>query len=244
MPLLNDAVQTGFARKARSYNQHALVQADAAEWLSHWLPESTTDCLEFGAGTGLFSQYLPQHFASVLCTDLSEEMLQLCKERLSTIQTEVRNAWMCPTIPTLYDWIVSSSLLQWAPDPVEVLRQWKQQLSPNGRLLIGLFVDPSLKEMRSLMGGQSPLVWRTQQEWLNCATEAGLNILRTESRERVYHYPNARAFWRSLHDTGTTARCQTSVGSLRQCLAAYEASFGNDAGVRASWTTCRIELSH
>lgn len=242
---MNTHTPSGFARKSHSYDGHAHAQADAAKWLSEWLPATNhLSCLEFGAGTGLFSQYLDGRFAPLCCTDMSAEMLERCQQRLPNISTQVSNAWKAPqqTAPT-WQLIVSSSLLQWAPDPVEVLRNWKCQLSPGGRILIGLFIDPSLKEMRAVYPQAAPFEWRSFDHWQQSARDAGLHILRSESREQVYHYPSALAFWRSLHDTGTTVSRKTPVGSLRKILRNYEATYRTPKGVPASWTTGRMELS-
>lgn len=234
-----------FARKAGSYDAHASVQADAAAWLAEWLPRKATDksYLELGCGTGLFSQYLADRFKTIECTDVSPEMLEQCRERLPRANYRVLDAWK-PTSANDEKWdtLCSSSLLQWAPNPVDVLYNWSQRLEENGRLLLGFFVAPSLPELDQVLEGNSPVQWRSPNEWKDAINAAGLRIERMESTTHYYHYASALEFWRSLHGTGVNVSRRLTVGTLRRLLREYEAAFTTESGVAATWTFCRAEL--
>ncbi|MCU6711342.1 class I SAM-dependent methyltransferase [Paenibacillus sp. J5C_2022] len=75
----------------QAYNRFA-AQRDQAEiepwkfeererFVEQVLRENRTTLLEIGAGTGRDSFYFEQRRLSVTCTDLSEEMVKLCKEK-------------------------------------------------------------------------------------------------------------------------------------------------------------------
>lgn len=234
-----------FARKAGSYDVHASVQADAARWLAEWLPQdgSNGSCLELGAGTGLFSQHLADRFQHLDCTDISPEMLLQCRERLPGVNYRVLDAWDPPSWDEQhYDFLASSSLLQWAPSPVSVLKNWSDRLCADGRMLLGFFVAPSLPELDRVLGGQSPVNWRSPAEWQDAMGDSGLELERIETTTHRYYYSSALEFLKSLHGTGCNVSRGTSTGTLRRLLRQYEAAYKTDAGVYATWTFCRAEL--
>jgi len=234
-----------FARKANSYDTHASVQMDAAAWLAEWLPQAAAQksCLELGAGTGLFSQYLADRFPKLECTDISAEMLLHCRERLPSTNTRVLDAWETPDWNEVRtDFLASCSLLQWAPCPVTVLRNWSDRLESNGRMLLGFFIEPSLPELDQVLNGASPVQWRSAETWQEAMAEAGLQIVRMESTTHRYFYKSALEFWKTLHGTGCNVSRGYSTGTLRRLLREYETTFKTEAGVQATWTFCRAEL--
>lgn len=235
-----------FARKAGSYDLHASVQADAARWLAEWLPQNTSheSCLELGAGTGLFSQYLANRFKQLECTDISPEMLEHCRERLPEANYRVLDAWEAPSwSDPRWDRITSCSLLQWAPSPTAVLQNWSERLNANGRMSLGFFVAPSLPELDQVLNGASPVKWRSTEEWQDAMLATGLELEQMETMTQRYHYPSALEFWKSLHGTGCNVSRRLTIGTLRRLLREYEAAFKSDAGVYATWTFCRAELT-
>ena len=235
-----------FARKAGSYDAYANVQADSARCLAEWLPTNSPKacCLELGAGTGLFSQYLKDRFQSLECSDIASEMLLHLGERLPGVRCRVLDAWAAPHPDAArFDFLTSCSLLQWAPSPVAVLRNWAGRMEAGGRMLVGWFVAPSLPELDHVLNGQSPVNWRSPEQWQEAIAAAGLKLERIDSTTHRYNYPSALKFWKSLHGTGCNVSRGTSTGTLRRLLREYESAFKTDSGVCATWTFCRAELS-
>lgn len=239
-----DRLAPVFDRKSRSYSSHAIVQKDAAVWLAEWLPQNARkqSCLEFGAGTGFLTAALVSRFAQVVATDVSGTMLKICQEAIPEAEYKMRDAWAPATDESTWNYLASSSLLQWAPKPIEVLRNWKSQLKKDGRILVGFFVDPTLSELSALRPDWSPIRWQTIAEWQRVAENADLKVLRIDSSAREYQYPSALAFLKSLHETGATVPKRVSTGQMRRLLRDYEALFNDISGVRATWTFCRMEL--
>ncbi len=234
-----------FARKAGSYDMHANVQVDAAALLAEWLPRELPDasCLELGAGTGLFSQYLAHRFQQLECTDISPEMLEHCRERLPQASYRALDAWEAPGLhEARYDFLTSCSLLQWATSPPSVLQNWADRLKPKGRMLLGFFVAPSLPELDQVLNGASPVQWRSPEVWQDALRTAGLHVERIECNTHRYEYPSALHFWKSLHGTGCNVTRGTATGTLRRHLREYQRAFSTENGVRATWTFCRADL--
>ena len=231
-----------FGRRAQSYDRYAHIQREMADWLSAWLPERGEfgSCLEFGAGTGLLTRHLKGRFDAVEASDGEGSMVDACRQRVRGVNHRQRDAWQVQDSAESWDYIASSSLLQWAPAPLQTLRAWRRILAPGGRMLAGLFVSPSLQEMARVLPGAEPLTWRPPGEWAELVRTAGLRILKTESRSRRRSYPSAQALWKSLHRTGAVVPRGIPRRRLIRAWDLYESMFGDPSGVYATWTMCRI----
>lgn len=238
--------QAAFDRKALSYDAHAYVQRDAAEWLAEWLPpeKHSGRCLELGAGTGLFSAHLKDRFHHLEVSDASTEMLTVCGQRVPGLNQKVRDAWIEQEDSENWDFIASSSLLQWAPEPAECLPYWKKLLKAEGRMLAGFFAAPSLTEMTEILDGGSPVAWHSSEEWVEYFITAGFKLERIEINTRRYNYESPLEFWKSIHGTGSTVSQKLAPSQMLRLFKDYENRFANqDGGVYATWTFCRAELS-
>lgn len=235
-----------FREKAKSYEAHALVQAHAAEWLSQWIPTETdgSRCLEFGAGTGLLTRHLMEQFRHLECSDIEPAMVELCREKFPAATHSVRDAWAAHADTAQWNLITASSVLQWAKEPESVMANWRKLLKPDGRIIVGFFIQPSLPEMSAVIGDESPLVWRDAEEWQAVFDASGLEVVRMESDTRRYHYSSALEFWKSLHSTGTTVSRKISPGQLMRFFKDYELRFSDHKGVYATWTFCRVKLKN
>lgn len=241
---MSETSSPAFNGKASTYDVHAHVQRDTAAWVADWLPEPGAygRCLEFGAGTGNFTRHLRGRFAALEVSDNAPAMIANGRQELPDVNWTQRDAWVVEGEPQAWDFLASCSLLQWAPNPVEILRRWKQLLRAGGRQLAGIYTAPSLPEFAALMPDRQPLAWRSSEAWRGFFVEAGFGVVRLEELTRSYHYPSARALMRQLHGTGATRTTRPlSVTQMKELLRAYEARFREPAGVVATWTFCRIE---
>ncbi len=237
-----------FAVKADTYDAHARVQAEAAEWLAEWLPESGPNgpngpVLELGAGTGLFTRHLAERFENLTCTDLSREMLDVCEQRVPGPGYLVQDAWSPLLNSGTWDLVSACSLLQWATEPAATLAHWRNALHPNGRILAAFFIAPTLAEMEAVMGQPGPVQWRDTPVWQEIFQAAGLRALRIEAETRRYTFNSAMDFWKALHGTGATVSRQLKPSALLRFFRDYEARFPDPAGVYSTWTFCRVELA-
>jgi malonyl-CoA O-methyltransferase len=233
-----------FGKKVISYEAHAMVQDDAADWLAQWLPDGQDchNCLELGAGTGLFTRHLVGRYPHIEASDIEPAMVALCREKYPAVAHNLRDAWTTQHDAGLWDLVTASSLLQWASKPTEAMQHWRKLIKPNGRILVGFFIEPSLPEMQAVTGTESPLVWRDADRWREIFHAAGLVPVRMESESKRYHYPSALDFWKSIHSTGTAVSRRISPSQMMRFFRDYELQFRDAEGVYATWTFCRAEL--
>lgn len=237
----SDPIAAGFDRAARTYLANAKVQVALARWLAQWLPEErAARALEIGAGPGVFTQFLLPWSGDLTATDASPAMCAAGKAELP----EVRWRRMAAETPIggPWDWIFSSSMLQWAADPAAVFDAWRAQLTTEGRILAGLFLSGSLRELGELAGGE-PLQWRSAKQWRSLLKASGLVLLRDESERRVFTYPSAHALLRSLHSAGAAPTRHMPAGRLRRLLRDYETRHSAASGVEATWVFYRFEAA-
>ena len=233
-----------FGKKVDSYEAHAMVQDHAADWLAQWLPSEAecSNCLELGAGTGLFTRHLAGRYAHIEASDIEPAMVAMCREKFPAVAHNLRDAWTTQHDAGLWDLVASSSLLQWAQNTTEVMQHWRKLIKGNGRIIVGFFIEPSLPEMLQVTGGNSPLVWRDADTWEQTFRTAGLVPVRIETNSKRYYYPSALDFWKSIHSTGTTVARRISPSQMMRFFRDYELQFRDAAGVYATWTFCRAEL--
>lgn len=235
------AVAASFGAAASRYVTHARVQIDLAAWLAEWLPLARTGrVLEIGAGPGVFTRHLSLWRGAVVATDLSQQMClegqrQFPRVAWSPMRAEAPH-------PGPWDWLVSSSALQWTHDPDALFRAWRLVARTHGRVLIGLFVADTLPEWAATTDVPSPVAWRSADAWRASLGRNGWRVRRSESAARLYRYPSATRFLRSLHAVGAAPHRKLSPAELRRTLASYTAAFPHPAGgVRATWTFFRCE---
>jgi malonyl-CoA O-methyltransferase len=235
-------VIASFERGAPNYLAHAEVQEAMADWLAEWLPRPRRGrALEVGAGPGVLTRRLLPWAGGLVATDASAAM---CRAgRKAWPDANWRTMLAEKPLPGPWDWILSSSMLQWAESPVEVFSAWHARLAPEGRVLGGLFVAGSLPEWGEVAGKWSPLRWRSREEWREALAAAGLRLLRDETETRSFRYPSARDFLRSLHAVGAAPRRRVGPGTLRRLLSQYETRHGRSGSVGARWIFYRFEAA-
>lgn len=233
-----------FGKKASSYEAHAFVQSDAAKWLAEWVTLlECKRCLEFGAGTGLLTRYLEGKFEHLECSDIEPPMVEFCRTKFPSAIHSIRDAWSKQPDTGKWDLVTASSLLQWSQDPGAVMQNWRELLNPNGRIIVGLFIKPSLPEMSEVTGGETPLIWRDVPTWKAIFESAGLAVERMEQKTMRYHYKSALDFWKSIHGTGSAVSRRISPSQMMRFFRDYESQFCDEKGIYATWTFCRVELT-
>jgi len=239
-PIATAMLAESFGRAARNYRRHAHVQTALANWLAEWLPEERTGhALEIGAGLGAFTSHLLPWAGELVASDIAPAMCAAGQATFPEIEWRELAAEAPEGGP--WDWIFSNAMLQWSAEPAELFAAWRKQLAPGGRVLAGMFVAESLPELNALLGEDSPIRWRTPNEWRRLIEAGGLRMVRDATESRQFHHVSASAFLRSLHGVGAAPVRRIPPGRLRRILRDYEARHTSDAGVRATWTFYRFE---
>lgn len=97
--------------------------------------------IEFGCGTGYFTKTLANKSKSIASTDISEEMLEIAKERLKGIEFQVMDIQDCKFDDETFDTAFMGLVLLFADDPKKALKESRRILKPEGKLIIA---DPDI----------------------------------------------------------------------------------------------------
>jgi malonyl-CoA O-methyltransferase len=205
------AVARSFGRRARDYTRHAHLQQHAARTLADFLrehvglpathPNSQGDVVEIGCGTGLLTELLHTPGQPYLATDLSPEMLEQCRARLSdrsgsreglslAVLDGQTAAFAVPPAA-----IVSNLTCQWFADPVSGIARLARQtpLMAFSVPLHGSF--PEWEAAFADLGRTSGLLPLPDEQAVLAALEAlGPARLLHSVEERPQHFPSATAF--------------------------------------------------
>jgi SAM-dependent methyltransferase len=231
-----------FDHFANSYDAHAIPQRAFAGRVAAFLkPARDQAILEFGAGTGALTAHLIAAGATVLATDASPRMVSLGQAVVPAAQWRRLDAFAPGLPPSSLQ--VSSGLLQWAPDPLAVLKRWKEALARDGRMVHAMPCDPCLQEWRELVP-ESPVHWRDAEGWAGLFHEAGLRVVRHERWVLPLTQPSALAMLRALHRSGVTGKPRVAAGRLRRAIRDYDAIYSSPGGgVVSTWAWLAIEVT-
>jgi malonyl-CoA O-methyltransferase len=156
---VKERISLNFSIKAQKYDSVSEPQAELAEGLFdlslEYLPDIPPALLDAGCGTGLLSLDLASLFPHNLdCLDVSEEMLEICREKLQANFPSVKWRLFQNEAETFeadikYDAIYCSAAIQWFLSIPKFLSIKKKNLKANGILCIGAFGEKTLGELRS-----------------------------------------------------------------------------------------------
>ncbi|MDR9828146.1 malonyl-ACP O-methyltransferase BioC [Vibrio sp. FNV 38] len=251
------AIADAFGRAAPTYDQHAAFQRDVGHRLLNKLPDDLTGIkvLDLGCGTGYFSLQLIDRGATVVCGDLSPEMLAAAKQRCvgRDASYHVVDAECLPFSNDEFDLVFSSLALQWCHDLALPLREALRVVKPDGKVVFSTLMDGSLHELK-----QSWSKIDTHQHVNDFISLNQLKIALAQSHclnhaldlpsIKVW-YPSALAVMRDLKGIGAThvnGRGQglTSRRTLIQVDKAYQ-KFKNQQGLLpATYQVCLGVIQH
>ncbi|GIH71856.1 class I SAM-dependent methyltransferase [Sphaerimonospora thailandensis] len=118
----------------------ASVRAAWAERLRAWLPDSPSNVLDLGCGTGSLSLLLAEQGHRPVGVDLSRRMVEQARTKLTgtgvCAEVMVGDAGDPPVGERRFDVVLARHLLWTLPDPQAALRRWIGLLRPGGRLVL------------------------------------------------------------------------------------------------------------
>ncbi|MFC8126652.1 trifunctional class I SAM-dependent methyltransferase/NUDIX hydrolase/VOC family protein [Streptomyces sp. NPDC057302] len=144
-----------------------------ARRLRDWLPRTAGDVLDLGCGTGSLSLLAAERGHRVTAVDLSPNMVELAREKLSGHAAEVLvgDAWEPPVEGRRFDVVLARHVLWMVPDPEAVLRHWCGLLRPGGRLVLveGVWgvTNPNGIPMDRLISALTPVAAHLHSERLS-----------------------------------------------------------------------------
>ena len=203
-------VQTSFAKRLYSYNQHAEAQAYMAEELIERLrqihPDRFARVLEIGCGTGILTErFLKTFSASTLyANDLVEECGAMADDifrqypdgRFAFIGGDIERI---DGLPDHLDLILSGATFQWLHDLGGFLTRIKPLLTANGLLAFSTFGTENLSEIRALTG--NTLSYLSREEICGLLRER-FEVLTCAEERVTLHFPSPTHVLRHLRLTG------------------------------------------
>lgn len=231
-----------FDRCASAYDSRARVQRDAAAWLAEWLPNPCGEpALELGAGTGFFTRHALNAVGQLTATDASPRMVETGRAAWPGARWCVADADQPPSSAAPYRTILTSSLVQWLPDPAGAFRKWHQITSSGALFLGGWFVRGTMDRFFEICPDGSPFLWRSAPEWIELLSAAGWSVKRSEAK--VFHlaHRSTAAMLRDIHDVGAVSPGRLGTGRLRAALRANDTASRGEKGVITPFVFLRVE---
>lgn len=243
----------GFHKAATTYHSQAWVQAQIAQELAQQIfpyVQHQKIIVEFGAGTGLLSQYLCQFPALELwrVTDLSVEMLGVHQE-LWQSKSPVEILYECadvrslqyPRTPLL---LISNATVQWLPDLVEWLASLVDELSPGSQVAFSYFGPQNLFEFydsyRLAFHVDFPVpitLWNPDELIQQCRAQ-GWMIQHTSNAKIIQREKDLWSLLRHFKSTGVYTAGDSVVltkSRLMKWQEQYHQNFGDEQGISCSW---------
>jgi len=95
------------------------------------------NCLELGSFKGDFTKRLIPYFEDITCVEASDEAIEIAKQTLNSNITYFNSLFETVKLPTKYDNIILTHVLEHIDDPVGLLSRIKNEwLSDNGKLFL------------------------------------------------------------------------------------------------------------
>ena len=228
-----------FGKYASSYDENAFIQRDLVDWGLTGLDVKEKDVLELGAGTGYLTEKIwAKGPRALVATDVCETMIEIGKTRVPQADWKSLNAW--EFLPKGVDLICSASLLHWAKEPVNVLRNWKEALNRGGVVHCFFFIDRTLMELQELGVPCGGVEWRNANEWKKIFKDAGFRVERLRREVREYGFSGAMKLLKMLKLSGTAARGSYPGVRLKRAVKEYEQMYRRGEGVVSTWEFCEV----
>lgn len=130
---------------------------DLAEWTNHRAYAETvrrvaelvpqwSSVLECAAGTGEFSLAAAKRAGAVMCTDLSQAMLDRAEKKarkrgLANITFAIRDLTALPEGDGAFEAVIAANVLHLLPQPEKAVRELWRVTAPGGRLILPTYLQ-------------------------------------------------------------------------------------------------------
>lgn len=147
-----ELIKNKFQKSIATYSKNAVVQQKIAQKLSGYINGNFDNILEIGSYSGLLTKEIIKNtsFKSYLAVDIVnsfdyiKDLSPKIKFKLCDIEEE--------DLHEKFDLIISSSSLQWCSDFNSVIKKLKSYLMPNGQLIIAIFGEKNLYQIKEVFG--------------------------------------------------------------------------------------------
>lgn len=214
-------VERRFIESRATYNHNAVAQRlIASQLVDLWKECGLADgckVLEVGCGTGMFTElYAP------MMPNADATFIDICETSAFNLfpkETYIKGdaqIWLQNNAEQKWDYIVSSSAIQWLPDVEHFFANCAKTLNDNGMLVMSSFVKGNMPELEPL--GPVRLNYNTSDELEEMLSRSFEKVSVTEGEERVW-FSSPMQLLRHVVLTGVgAARSGVSAAKIRRLI--------------------------
>jgi len=252
---VKQGIRRNFARRAQSYDRHAIMQRLMAQSLVAVVGERLAQArriLEIGCGTGYLTSLLRQANgeARLVALDLDAALVAAARRRLGP---GAGVSWLVADgeapIRGEYDLIIANATFQWFTHPEETLAAYYRNLAPGGVLAFSTLGPRTFQELaealnraaRSLNLPVTPPIpaqgFGDRETWAHRLYRAGFPKAGLAREMVTATFPSVKEFLKALQATGATnpRPCSISPRLLHALIATYQTGYGRDGAIPVSY---------
>ena len=244
-------VAQSFGKACDSYLPAARLQQQVALDALALLPlDKQGHLLDLGCGPGWLHPELAPHTETLTALDFSAGMLAAAKAQGQAAHYLLADAAAIPLADASINTVFSSLMLQWCPEPAQVLREISRVLTPGGRAVVTTLVAGTLSELQTAFAAvdqHQHVQHFLPLNALSAAAEASGANWQVHSYQLDLNYPDIFALAKELKQLGASYIANrgrqglTGKGYWQQVAAAYPNA--SAAGLTASYQVAVLQLN-
>lgn len=147
-----EQIKRNFSRYANTYDDYASVQKKTADKLMNEVDlssEKSSNILEIGCGTGIYTKLLIEKFpyAKITAIDISPAMLNAFSEKIDHKVKVYCKDGEESILLEKYDLITANASMQWFNDLKRSLVRFKKMMNRNGKIIFSIFGPKTFYEL-------------------------------------------------------------------------------------------------
>ena len=216
---------------------------------------SGTRLLDVACGAGGAARLARERGATVTGIDASPALTAIAAESIDgTFLTGEMEELPFPD--GSFDVVTATNALQYAADRVRAARELRRVVTPDGRVVVGMWAESAKNEMAGVFtavrtiappppGTAQPLDLAERANLLALLVAAGLRAVRDEEVPCLFHYADDEAYWIAQRSAGVMEAVARRVGedALRAALRDVAAPYTNADGSVSMRNTMRYVLA-
>lgn len=186
-------IEKEFSKYAHSYGKYNIIQEKVAEKLLSFVKGEPKYILDIGCGRGALVQKIDWRYERFIGVDFAKGMLELHpkSKNIECIYGNFNDAMLFENLMTYdFDYILSSSALQWAENLEQV---FKQIAMLNAPIALAIFTANTFKTLHKTAEITSPLrdretVYKLQKKYFDAKVEVVQYKLEFENTQEIFKY--------------------------------------------------------